>query len=241
METTPLRGETGGGEDDADIDEYPDEVYEMYGSPTNKDRYAGGSSQRRHSSRRRERSRRRRPQYISEEDEDDEYGPSNTSSLSDFEILNNAGGRLSRPPPPRNSNRERERSRSRTSGAGRRRGAPELKTVRVKVHNGDDTRYVMVGSAVVFEDFVERVREKFGVKREVRIRIRDEGDFITLGDGDDWDMALEGVRGEVRREGGEMGKMEVCFLSLSFLLVLFSFLRLGFLSFFASFVCGIGF
>ena len=88
METTPLR-DTG---DDADIDEYPDEVYEMYGSPTKSNRHGGSSgSQRRHSSRRRERSRsRRRPQYISEEEEEeDDFGPSNTSSLSDFEILNN--------------------------------------------------------------------------------------------------------------------------------------------------------
>ena len=210
METTPLR-ETG---EDADIDEYPDELYEMYGSPTNNQRYGGGS-QRRHSSRRRERSRsRRRPQYISEE-EDDDFGPSNTSSLSDFEILNNAGGRLSRPPPPRN----RERSRSRTGvGRGQSRRAPELKNIRVKVHSGDDTRYVMVGSAVVFEDFVDRVKEKFGIKTRYKLKIKDEGDFITLGDADDWDMALSNVRKEAQREGGELGKLEVCAFSLSWFL-----------------------
>ena len=202
METTPLRDNNG---DDADIDEYPDELYEMYGSPTNNNhsnRYGG--SQRRHSSRRRDRSR--RPQYISEEDEDDDFEPSNTSSLSDFEILNNAGGRLSRPPPPR----ARDRSRSRT-GVGRNhsRRAPELKNVRVKVHNGDDARYVMVGSAVVFEDFVDRVREKFGVRTRFKLKVKDEGDFITLGDGDDWDMSLGNVRKEAAKEGAELGKLEV--------------------------------
>lgn len=207
METTPLR-ETG---EDADIDEYPDELYEMYGSPTKNQRYAGGS-QRRHSSKRRERSRsRRRPQYISEE-EDDDFGPSNTSSLSDFEILNNAGGRLSRPPPARN----RDRSRSRTGvGRGQSRRPPELKNIRVKVHSGDDTRYVMVGSAVAFEDFVDRVREKFGIKTRLKLKIKDEGDFITLGDSDDWDLALSNIRKEAQNEGADLGKMEVtCFLLL---------------------------
>ncbi|KAG6997532.1 NADPH oxidase regulator [Physcia stellaris] len=184
--------------DDADIDEYPDELYEMYGSPTNSNRYGGGS-QRRHSSRRRERSRsRRRPQYISEEDEDDDFGPSNTSSLSDFEILNNAGDAcLVR------------RRRGRATEIGIARAQPEMKNVRVKVHNADDTRYVMVGSAVVFEDFVDRVREKFGVRTRFKLKVKDEGDFITLGDGDDWDMSLGNVRKEAGREGAELGKMEV--------------------------------
>ena len=211
METTPLRDNNG---NDADIDEYPDELYEMYGSPTNNHTSSrhntGGGSQRRQSSRRRERSRsRRRPQYISEEDEDDDFEPSNTSSLSDFEILNNAGGRLSRPPPLRTSNRERSRSRTGVS-RGHSRRAPELKNIRAKVHNGDDTRYVMVGSAVVFEDFVDRVREKFGVRTRFKLKVKDEGDFITLGDGDDWDMSLGNVRKDAQREGAELGKMEVC-------------------------------
>ena len=89
---------------------------------------------------------------------------------------------------------------------------PELKNVRVKVHNGDDTRYVMVGSAVVFENFVDRVREKFGVRTRFKLKIKDEGDFITLGDADDWDMSLANVRKEAAREGADLGKMEVSFL-----------------------------
>ena len=212
METTPMRDNNG---DDADIDEYPDELYELYGSPTSTNRYGGGS-QRRQSSRRRDRSRsRRRPQYISEEEEEeeDDFEPGNTSSLSDFEILNNAGGRLSRPPPLRTHDRDRSRSRPGASrGQSRRQQQqrePELKNVRVKVHNGDDTRYVMVGAAVVFEDFVNRVREKFGVRTRFKLKVKDEGDFITLGDADDWEMCLGNVRKEAGREGAELGKMEV--------------------------------
>ena len=84
-----------------------------------------------------------------------------------------------------------------------------MKNVRGKVHNGDDTRYVMVGSAVVFEDFVDRVREKFGVRTRFQLKVRDEGDFITLGDGDDWDMCLSTVRKEAQKENAELGKIEV--------------------------------
>ena len=203
MEATPRDG------DDADIDEYPDELYEMYGSPPAGNRYGSDRySDRRASSKRRDRSHsRRRPQYISEEDDDD-FGPSNTSSLSDFEMLNS-----SRPPP-------RNRSRSRPSmSRGQSRLGPELRNIRVKVHNKDDTRYVMVGSAVVFEDFVDRVREKFGLRTRFKLKVRDEGDFITLGDGDDWDMCLTNVRKEAMREGADLGKVEVrfdLFLSMSF-------------------------
>ena len=197
MEATPRDG------DDADIDEYPDELYEMYGSPPPGNRYPPNRyPDRRASSRRRERSQsRRRPQYISEEDEDD-FGPSNTSSLSDFEMLNG-----SRPAP-------RTRSRSRPSlSRGQSRRGPELKNIRVKVHNGDDTRYVMVGLAVVFEDFVDRVREKFGVRTRFKLKVRDEGDYITLGDGDDWDMCLATVRKEAMKEGADLGKLEVRLVS----------------------------
>lgn len=188
--------------DDADIDEYPDELYEMYGSPPPGQRYGQNRyTDRRGSSRRRERSQsRRRPQYISEEEEDDDdFGPSNTDSLSDFEMLNSA-----RPVPSRTQSRSRP-----SMSRGQSRRAPELKNVRVKVHNGDDTRYVMVGSAAVFEDFVDRVREKFGVRTRFKLKVRDEGDFITLGDGDDWDMCLGTVRKDAMREGADLGKLEV--------------------------------
>jgi hypothetical protein len=198
MEATPRDG------DDADIDEYPDELYEMYGSPPPGNRYGSNRhSDRRTSSRRRDRSHsRRRPQYISEEDEDDEFGPSNTSSLSDFEMLN--GSR----PPPRTGSRNRP---SRSRGQSRR--GLELKNIRVKVHHEDDTRYVMVGSAVAFEDFVDRVREKFGVRTRFRLKVRDEGDYITLGDGDDWDLCLANVRKEAQKEGADLGKLEVRLIS----------------------------
>lgn len=212
---------------EADIDEYPEELYDMYRSPNRHSGYgSGGGSDRRSAGGRRDASRNRGPplrrhDYISESgEEEDEEDETNASSLSDFEILNNAGGRLSRPPPPRRnhtssttkSNSNRTSSRHRNSSRSRRETAePQLKQIRVKVHGGEDTRFVMVGAACVFEDFVDKVRDKFGVRTRFKLKVRDEedGGKITIGDRDDWEMCLEGVRKEAVREGGEMGKLEV--------------------------------
>ena len=77
---------------------------------------------------------------------------------------------------------------------------------------------------VAFEAFVEKVRVKFKLGRDqaFRIKVRDEdGDLITMGDADDWNMALATARKEMIEEGlmdegsigavgeGGMGKMEV--------------------------------
>lgn len=85
----------------------------------------------------------------------------------------------------------------------------QLKNIRIKVHCGDDTRYMMLAPEVRFEEFVERVREKCSLRGGFKIKTRDEGDLITMGDRDDWEMAVGAVRKEARGEGVEMGKMEV--------------------------------
>lgn len=108
---------------------------------------------------------------------------------------------------------------------------PELRNLRIKLHYGDDTRFIMLPPTTGFESFVEKVREKLKVERntEAKVKVRDEeGDLITMGDADDWEIALEAVRkvfegecggggggGEVGGGGGAgdalggMGKMEV--------------------------------
>ena len=92
--------------------------------------------------------------------------------------------------------------------------------MRVKVHSGDDTRYIMVPPDVDFKDFVDRVREKFGIRVRFKLKVRDEGDLITMADGDDWEMAVQNVKKEVAKGDGEMGKMEVSVLIIfSFFLV----------------------
>jgi len=67
----------------------------------------------------------------------------------------------------------------------------------------------MVSTGVIYEEFVARVRDKLGLKGGCKIRIRDEGDLITMGDRDDWEMAVMGARREAREKGEEMGKLEV--------------------------------
>ena len=67
----------------------------------------------------------------------------------------------------------------------------------------------MITPDVAFERFVEKVREKFGMKGTFKLKVKDEGDLITMGDRDDWDMAIGAVRKEARIEGADMGKMEV--------------------------------
>ncbi len=67
----------------------------------------------------------------------------------------------------------------------------------------------MLTPDVQFLEFADRVRDKLGLKSGLKLKVRDEGDLITMGDGDDWDMAVTAVKKEARAEGVEMGKMEV--------------------------------
>ena len=86
---------------------------------------------------------------------------------------------------------------------------PDIRNVRVKVHAHDDTRYMMFGSAVEYCDFEGKIREKFGFKSKLKIRMQDEGDMITMGDQDDLDMLLATAKEAARKENSEMAKMEV--------------------------------
>ncbi|KAL9028680.1 MAG: hypothetical protein Q9196_002995 [Gyalolechia fulgens] len=238
METTPLRSEDGvnANNNNNNKNRFPDDLYDMYASrkPTrfsaesipeephfdfnennNSHAHRPGSAARqpsrtRHHSRTRNRSQSHHGS--------DPATPS-SASLSDFEILNNAGGTFPRSPPPsrnnthtleRSSTHQRHSSRSRT----RRQIIPELRSIRVKVHasSNDDTRYIMMNADSTFANFVDRVREKFGPTTRFKLKVRDEGDLITMGDSDDWTMTVEAVRREFEMSegGGEMGKMEVC-------------------------------
>ena len=104
----------------------------------------------------------------------------------------------------------------------------ELKRVRIKVHSAEDTRYIMMNIApsmggnggLDFGEFESKIREKFGVKSQLKIKMREvddtssgdempQGDMITMGDQDDLEMLLGAVRSLARRERSEMGKMQV--------------------------------
>jgi len=151
---------------------------------------------------------RSRPVFIEEEQiEADQQADSDTVSSTSshggrsgalaFEII-----------PPRQF---RDRSRSRAQS--RRRQAPEVRKVRVKVY-ADDTRYVMISPDIQFPEFVDQIRRKFGSMNSFKLKMRDEdGDMVTMGDQDDLDMAITASKNIAATEGAEMGKMDVRLIS----------------------------
>lgn len=175
-------------------DGYPDDVYDMYGG--------GGGGGERIS---RGTGSRRQPRMIEEEEEGSDY---DSFDEGDFEMIPNRRG------PPASSVSGSSRGQSRR---------PEIRKVRVKVH-ADDVRYIMVGTAVEFPDFVERIREKFGITRRFKIKMRDEDapeDMITMGDQDDLDMAIMSVKQAARKARQDIGKLEVSHHSELPLIILF--------------------
>lgn len=139
--------------------------------------------------------RRTQQRYLEEEDDGSDYDGGSIDE-GDFEMMN----------PRRGTGQLSNTSSSR--GQSRR---PEVRKVRVKVH-ADDVRYIMVGTAVEFPDLVDRVRDKFGLRRRFKIKVRDEDspeDMITMGDQDDLDMAMMQVKAQARKQRLDAGKLEV--------------------------------
>lgn len=172
---------------------YPSDVYDMYG---------GGAREARNSRGSRQQGRMRQPQrYIEEEEEGSDY---DDGSLEDFEMVTNT--------------RRGPGSMSGSSRATSRR--PEVRKIRVKVH-AEDVRYIMVGTAIEFPDLVDRVRDKFGIRRRFKIKIKDEdvpdGDMITMGDQDDLDMAIMSSKDLAKKQRQDIGKMEVSSQTLVYL------------------------
>jgi len=126
----------------------------------------------------------RNTNLISEEDED-EYGGGYDEP--EFDMMPRGSARGSRQPQQRQV---------------------EVRKIRVKVHS-DDTRYVMIGPAIEFRDFIDQIRQKFGIRQSFRVKMKDEEDMITMADQDDLEMALMAAIDVARRERSEMGKMEV--------------------------------
>ncbi|KAI7371290.1 hypothetical protein KC354_g679 [Hortaea werneckii] len=126
---------------------------------------------------------------IEEEEEEDELTDLSDEQLA-FEII-----------PPHRPTHLRHRSQSRR--------VPELRKVRIKVH-AEDMRYVMASPAVQFEDLRGQVATKFKLKKDFKLKIRDEeGDMVTMGDQDDLDMAMAVCKAAAAQERAEMGKMEI--------------------------------
>jgi len=180
---------------DEDQDAYPDDLYDMYSSS-------------RRSQGQRSRSQANRVTYI--EEEEDDYPDDDLLDDAEFEMLNarRSGGR---PSAQRSPAENRASSRSRRPPA----QEQQIRKIRVKVH-ADDTRYVMIGAAIEFRDFVDQIRIKFGLRTNFKVKIRDEEDMITMSDQDDLEMAVQASKAAAKRSREEMGKMEVCHVSFAF-------------------------
>ncbi|KAA8650494.1 hypothetical protein EYZ11_007666 [Aspergillus tanneri] len=138
---------------------------------------------------------RQQERYIDEEEEFvSEACEEDGAADGDFELVGGAQR------PTQSSARSSRRANSRR---------PEVRKFRVKVHAREDTRYIMIGPTVDFGEFEGRIREKFGFHCLLKIRMQDEGDMITMVDQEDLDLLVISAKETARREGSEMGKMEI--------------------------------
>jgi hypothetical protein len=141
------------------------------------------------SPRRRPTQRRQEPTlYLNEEDEYIDEEEMSSEDMSGFEPVRRAPSR---------------------SGTMRGSKRPDMRKIRVKCHFNDDTRYLMIGAVIDFGDLESKIREKFGIKDQLKIKMQDDGDLITVADQDDLEMLLSSVRTQAKKERTEMGKMEV--------------------------------
>ncbi|KGO77053.1 Tetratricopeptide-like helical [Penicillium italicum] len=149
-------------------------------------------------------SRHQPPQYI---DEAEEYD----SDACDATSLTDGAFELVAAPtaaPSQSSHQRRTRSPARHSRHANPR-RPDVQKFRVKVHAPDDTRYIMIGPQIEFGGFEIRIREKFGFKCPLKMKVQDDGDMITMVDQEDLDLLVSSAKEVARREGSEMGKIEI--------------------------------
>ncbi|KAJ5502322.1 hypothetical protein N7463_005196 [Penicillium fimorum] len=149
-------------------------------------------------------SRHRPPQYI---DEEEEYA----SDACDATTLNDGAFELIAAPqdgPSYSAQQRRTRSPARYSRHANPR-RPEIQKFRTKVHAPDDTRYIMIGPKIEFGEFENRIREKFGFKCPLKMKVQDDGDMITMVDQEDLDLLVSSAKEVAQREGSEMGKIEI--------------------------------
>ncbi|KAJ4260572.1 hypothetical protein ACHAPJ_003375 [Fusarium lateritium] len=89
---------------------------------------------------------------------------------------------------------------------------PEITKIRVKVH-ADEVKLIMISPDTQFTTLVDKVRDKFSIRRRFKIKVKDEdmpnGDMITMGDQDDLEMVIDSVKEEARKQRAETGKMEI--------------------------------
>lgn len=134
-------------------------------------------------------------QYIDEQDEygsDDENGDTGPGRFHDgeFEIVGSGAS-------PSSTRRKHTRQQV------------AINKFRIKVHAAHDTRYIIVAPNVQLGEFESKIRGKFGFATALKIKMRDDGDMVTMVDQEDLDLLLLAAKEVAQREGSELGKMEV--------------------------------
>ena len=172
-----------------DEEAYPGEVYDMYS--------AGAKSNASRGSNRMFGRPRQQQRYADEEDEGSDYDGGSIDE-GEFEMIPQR-----RAPPSSSSGSTRTGSRR----------APELRQIRVKVHAAEDVRYIAVAPASTYNEFTDRVKDKFGLRRRFKIKVKDDdmpdGDMITMGDQDDWEMTMQSVKQQARKQRVDQGRLDV--------------------------------
>ncbi|CAG8924745.1 unnamed protein product [Penicillium salamii] len=139
------------------------------------------------------------PQYIDEEEEYIEEACDAATLNGSFELVGAGPSQRRTRSPVRYSRHANPRR-------------PEIQKFRTKVHAPDDTRYIMIGPTIGFAEFENRIRDKFGFKCPLKMKVQDDGDMITMVDQEDLDLLVSSAKEVARREGSEMGKIEVSFM-----------------------------
>lgn len=77
----------------------------------------------------------------------------------------------------------------------------------------------MINTNIEFDEFITRLKDKFGFRRKTRCKIQDEdGDgMIIVSDQEDLDMAISTSKKNARRDRSEFGKLEVSSITLPLL------------------------
>lgn len=75
---------------------------------------------------------------------------------------------------------------------------------------------IMINTNIDFDEFITRLKDKFGFRRKTRCKIQDEdGDgMISVSDQEDLDMAISTSKKNARRDRSEFGKLEVSLTAL---------------------------
>jgi hypothetical protein len=187
--------------DEIESNPYNDDLYDMYGSERREPSVA--PSRRGPGSVRRQQSTRR---YEDDEYASDAYEGSSFDEEEAFEMLDSRSVRSG-------SSRRLDVKKVSKAALSQNSGTTEINffQIKIKAHGEIDTRMIIITTGVDYAEFVQRLQEKFGYRKNVRCKIQDEdGDgMISLSDQEDLDNAISAAKRLARRERSEFGRLEV--------------------------------